>query len=142
MQRYLPLALAFATCVLGGLNFCVQAFRFISVVASPFLVCVCAHAHFFFHAGAFLGFRKGSTAYSKILPMWLSCAMDKACIAPEGSSRRNHRQDQSSLTLLTKVYLHAARGCTPLRSDLTIRFWRDIYYEASAATVNSRRLNA
>ena len=41
--------------------------------------------------GAFLGFRKGSSAEQALAPPWLACAMDQSCIAPEGSSRRNHR---------------------------------------------------
>jgi Protein of unknown function (DUF1647) len=46
----------------------------------------------------------GSHLYSPALtsvaiPFW-RCAMTKHCIAPEGSSRKNHRQDQSALTLL------------------------------------------
>ena len=36
-----------------------------------------------------------------LLNAWLDCALDKACIAPEGSDRLNHRQDQSALTMLT-----------------------------------------
>jgi hypothetical protein len=31
---------------------------------------------------------------------WKNCALTKKCIAPEGSSRRNHRQDQAVLTVL------------------------------------------
>ena len=85
--------------------------------------------------GAFLGFRKGSDAERAIVPTWFACAMDKNCIAPEGSSRRNHRQDQSALTLLVKLHLHPGRGCTPLRADGSMRFWRDIYYEVNAPIV-------
>jgi len=85
--------------------------------------------------GAFLGFRKGSEAEQAIVPTWLACAMDINCIAPVGSSRRNHRQDQSALTLLVKLHLHPGRGCTPLRADGSMRFWRDIYYEVNAPIV-------
>ena len=36
----------------------------------------------------------------KLLQCWTDCALDKNCIAPEGSSRKNHRQDQAALTIL------------------------------------------
>jgi hypothetical protein len=40
------------------------------------------------------------TIYRDIVAPWRACALDKACIAPDGSSRRNHRQDQAVLSLL------------------------------------------
>jgi hypothetical protein len=41
--------------------------------------------------GAFLGFRRGSPAEALLVRAWYDCALDLNCIAPEGSSRRNHR---------------------------------------------------
>jgi hypothetical protein len=38
--------------------------------------------------------------YQNIVVPWKACAMVKDCIAPRGSSRRNHRQDQSVLSFL------------------------------------------
>jgi Protein of unknown function (DUF1647) len=38
--------------------------------------------------------------YRDIVRPWRACAMDRRCIAPEGSSRRNHRQDQAVLSCL------------------------------------------
>ena len=35
-----------------------------------------------------------------LIRQWRKCALTKECIAPEGSSRENHRQDQAVLTLL------------------------------------------
>lgn len=46
---------------------------------------------------AMLGFGPGSEA---LVSEWVQCAMDKGCITPEGSSRKDHRQDQSALGLL------------------------------------------
>ena len=42
----------------------------------------------------------GLQTCSRLLWEWAQCASIKACIAPPGSSRGNHRQDQSALTLL------------------------------------------
>lgn len=39
---------------------------------------------------------KGTHAMS----MWETCALDKKCMCPPGSSRGNHRQDQAALTLV------------------------------------------
>ncbi|RIA89690.1 hypothetical protein C1645_824452 [Glomus cerebriforme] len=33
-----------------------------------------------------------------LIDVWYECALDKNCIAPPGSSRKNHRQDQALLT--------------------------------------------
>lgn len=36
----------------------------------------------------------------QLAQLWKECALTKACIAPEGSSRSNHRQDQATLSVL------------------------------------------
>jgi len=38
--------------------------------------------------------------YREIVVPWRTGALDKDCIAPAGSSRRNHRQDQALLSYL------------------------------------------
>ena len=35
-----------------------------------------------------------------LLDAWVSCALERSCICPAGSSHANHRQDQAALTLL------------------------------------------
>ena len=40
--------------------------------------------------------------YKGLLQQWYDCSRVKACIAPMGSSRSNHRQDQAALTYLVK----------------------------------------
>ncbi len=36
----------------------------------------------------------------KLVERWKECALTKDCIAPEGSSRKNHRQDQAVLSVI------------------------------------------
>ncbi|ORX90698.1 hypothetical protein K493DRAFT_229915 [Basidiobolus meristosporus CBS 931.73] len=51
--------------------------------------------------GAFIGLDSDNRQVREsILEPFMSCALDKDCIAPEGSSRINHRQDQAVLTYL------------------------------------------
>jgi len=52
-----------------------------------------------------VGFAAGSAQpaaiealYRNIVLPWKACAMNKDCIAPPGSSRKNHRQDQAALS--------------------------------------------
>ncbi|KAF9099723.1 hypothetical protein BGX27_000538 [Mortierella sp. AM989] len=40
--------------------------------------------------------------YHGLLKEWYICSSTKECIAPKGSSRTNHRQDQAALTFLVK----------------------------------------
>jgi hypothetical protein len=47
-----------------------------------------------------IGFHNTAFVLNTVIKPWKDCAMDKACIAPRGSSRKNHRQDQSALTYL------------------------------------------
>lgn len=61
--------------------------------------------------GAFIGFNRDSKAYHTVLVPWYQCALDRACIAPPGSNRTNHRQDQTALTLIA---YRAGLGCAPL----------------------------
>ncbi|XP_071853026.1 uncharacterized protein [Apostichopus japonicus] len=41
-----------------------------------------------------------TTIQTKLMQPWLQCALEKECITPKGSSRANHRQDASAITLL------------------------------------------
>lgn len=51
--------------------------------------------------GAAIGFdTSNKTIMDTIIRPWLDCGLDKNCIAPPGSSRINHRQDQAALTFL------------------------------------------
>lgn len=51
--------------------------------------------------GAAIGFdADNATVRSDIIDAWYECGLDKRCIAPPGSSRANHRQDQAALSYL------------------------------------------
>lgn len=50
--------------------------------------------------GAAVGFDLTNATARAIVDSWFSCGLDKRCIAPPGSSRANHRQDQAVLTYL------------------------------------------
>lgn len=50
--------------------------------------------------GALVGFKWNSKISKIILNEWVECALIRTCIAPKGSNRKNHRQDQSALSIL------------------------------------------
>lgn len=55
-------------------------------------------------SGGVVGFKWNSKIAKKVLNEWAKCALVKECIAPFGSNNTNHRQDQSSLSLLLYKY--------------------------------------
>ncbi|CAO3627416.1 unnamed protein product [Cunninghamella blakesleeana] len=58
--------------------------------------------------GAVIGFDAGNkTIMDTIISPWYKCGLDKNCIAPPGSSRSNHRQDQAAITYLAYKTNHA-----------------------------------
>ena len=64
--------------------------------------------------GAFLGFSGPGAAYDRVLVPWERCALDRDCIAPPGSDRSNHRQDQAVLSVLAHEFGYA---CGPYCKD-------------------------
>lgn len=63
----------------------------------------------------------------ELIREWSRCAQIRECIAPEGSSRLNHRQDQSLLSIL--FYRFAARhpqSLREIRNDLFVSIHQDI----------------
>jgi hypothetical protein len=50
--------------------------------------------------GAMVGFNLMYPGIPELLERWKQCALDVQCIAPPGSSRSNHRQDQAVLSVL------------------------------------------
>jgi hypothetical protein len=58
---------------------------------------------------------------------WSQCAQDLECIAPAGSDRSNHRQDQAVLTVLAHQSGLAPRGaCSELSDLLGVSTHRDV----------------
>lgn len=51
-------------------------------------------------SGGCVALNYNSVKARSVIEDWVSCATNKECIAPEGSDRRNHRQDQAVLTIL------------------------------------------
>jgi hypothetical protein len=73
-----------------------------------------------------VGFATGSgtpasrdAVYRNIVLPWQACAMTKECIAPGGSSRANHRQDQAVLSYL--VHRAGYAFATDTRQQIGIR---------------------
>ena len=52
--------------------------------------------------GAIVGIGSNA-ARETVLEPWARCALHRACIAPPGSSRQNHRQDQAALSVLAHL---------------------------------------
>ena len=57
--------------------------------------------------------------YHDIIVPWNTCAMTKDCIAPAGSSRKNHRQDQAVLSYLANT--HRIAFASDTRRDIGVR---------------------
>ena len=53
--------------------------------------------------GACIAINYASPQAMDLVGKWACCALDKECIAPQGSSRVNHRQDQSAFTVLLNL---------------------------------------
>ena len=51
-------------------------------------------------SGGCVGFSYYHNTSMQLLDKWFKCALKKECIAPKGSNRNNHRQDQAVLTVL------------------------------------------
>lgn len=75
--------------------------------------------------GAILAFNITDTNVCSLIERFAECASIKECIAPEGSSRQNHRQDQAVFTIL---YYQFFERCPYPREDryLDISIHNDI----------------
>lgn len=74
--------------------------------------------------GAAIGFdTTNSTIVNDIILPWFECGLQKDCIAPPGSSRANHRQDQAVLTYLAYAHGHQ---CTEHIHNFKLQTHRDV----------------
>lgn len=74
--------------------------------------------------GAALGFdTKNETIVNEFIIPWFECGLQKNCIAPVGSNRLNHRQDQAVLTYL--VYLNGQSCSVAPRDFFRLQTHRD-----------------
>jgi len=62
------------------------------------------------YSGNTVGFTRGHF----LTPLWVECAVDTACIAPEGHNKGNHRYDQIALTVLVYTHMPEAQAHTEL----------------------------
>lgn len=67
-------------------------------------------------SGSMIGFSTRKPDAINLINDWFEFSMQKDVIAPEGSSRANHRQDQSLLSLLAYKY-----NLAPKRSGLKLQ---------------------
>lgn len=56
-------------------------------------------------SGGIIGFNNTNKIAQKIIEEWAYLASVKECIAPTGSNRKNHRQDQAVLSFLCNMYI-------------------------------------
>jgi hypothetical protein len=82
-----------------------------------------------------VGFAVGSAppaardaVYRDIVVAWKDCALEKVCIAPPGSSRRNHRQDQAVLSYLVHRAGYAFVGDTAQQIQVRTKCDRWFYH--------------
>jgi hypothetical protein len=77
------------------------------------------------------------SAYRDIITPWAACARARDCIAPAGSSRRNHRQDQAVLTYLVHKAGHpfaaATHAALKVRCKCDRWFYRYIGFNVPAS---------
>lgn len=72
-----------------------------------------------------VGFDYQSKAGFEILNDWYKYSLDKTIIMPEGSSRNNHRQDQTILSILMYLY-EKNNNITFERNNVGVRFWNKL----------------
>ena len=76
--------------------------------------------------GAIVGFDSENQKALKLLDSWTQCALNRDCIAPQGSNRSNHRQDQAALSVLAQRQgLNRRRFDRELRRSLGILTHQD-----------------
>ena len=75
-------------------------------------------------AGGYVGFDLSREEVRGFIRYFSTCAQTEQCIAPSGSSRGNHRQDQSVLSILYYVY-HQQYPFQQVNHPVQMAFWQD-----------------
>ncbi|KAF9149044.1 hypothetical protein BG015_009182, partial [Linnemannia schmuckeri] len=81
---------------------------------------------------------RNHTIRGGIMREWVECARIKDCIAPEGSSRANHRQDQAALTYLVKRMGYGQELCHGMPAVYGIQVNQDRYCNEEIAAQPDR----
>ncbi|KAF9548231.1 hypothetical protein EC957_007000 [Mortierella hygrophila] len=81
---------------------------------------------------------RNHTMRDGIMREWVQCARTKDCIAPEGSSRANHRQDQAALTYLVKRMGYGRELCHGMPEVYGIQVNQDRYCHEDIAAQPDR----
>jgi len=71
--------------------------------------------------GGIVGFRGDAPVALAWLRQWVECNLRLECIAPHGTDRSNHRQDQSGLNLLLHQYSIKTRQLPRIHAEP--RYW-------------------
>ncbi|KAF9920022.1 hypothetical protein FBU30_010240 [Linnemannia zychae] len=81
---------------------------------------------------------RNHTVRDGIMREWVQCARTKECIAPEGSSRANHRQDQAALTYLVKRMGYGHDLCYGMPEIYNIQVNQDRWCKSDVAAQPDR----
>ncbi|KAG0268223.1 hypothetical protein BGZ95_002556 [Linnemannia exigua] len=81
---------------------------------------------------------RNRTVRDGIMREWVQCARTKDCIAPEGSSRSNHRQDQAALTYLVKRMGYGQELCHGMPDVFDVQVNQDRYCKEEIAAQPNR----
>ncbi|KAF9936344.1 hypothetical protein BGZ67_002456 [Mortierella alpina] len=73
-----------------------------------------------------------------LLKEWIQCAKTQECIAPKGSNRNNHRQDQAALTYLVKTMGFGSDLCHGFPEDFGIQVNQDHFCKQDVAANPNR----
>jgi hypothetical protein len=91
--------------------------------------------------GALLGFARHHAAYAAVFQPWLACAREESCIAPPGSSRTNHRQDQAALSAVVALAGERfQRACVDEPNQGSLAGWRT-HQDGAVQVAERRRLS-
>jgi len=74
--------------------------------------------------GGIVGFRRSSSVGLALLRSWVACNIQVACVAPVGTDRSNHRQDQSALNFVLYRHTELTGHVPTIHADP--RYWAHV----------------